>query len=80
MYLGHYGAFLMEEWELIQSIIRQLCSSVSVPVTAKIRVFETSEKTVEYAKLIQDAGATMLTVHGRLREQKVRIYFISEFV
>lgn len=67
---GHYGSFLMEEWDLIHKIIRTLHDKLEVPVTAKIRVFPEREKTLDYAKMILDAGAQFLTVHGRLREQK----------
>lgn len=67
---GHYGSFLMENWDLIRTLIRTLHDNLDVPVTAKIRVFPEREKTLEYAKMILDAGAQFLTVHGRLREQK----------
>lgn len=67
---GHYGSFLMEEWDLIHKIIRTLHDKLDVPVTAKIRVFPERQKTLDYAKMILDAGAQFLTVHGRLREQK----------
>lgn len=67
---GHYGSFLMEEWELIHNLIRTLHDNLDVPVTAKIRVFPEKEKTLEYAKMVLDAGAQFLTVHGRVREQK----------
>lgn len=67
---GHYGSFLMEEWDLIHDIIRTLHDNLKVPVTAKIRVFPDKEKTLQYAQMIVDAGAQILTVHGRLREQK----------
>lgn len=67
---GHYGSFLMEEWDLIHKLIRKLHDNLDVPVTAKIRVFPEREKTLEYAKMVLDAGAQFLTVHGRLREQK----------
>ena len=44
--------------------------NLSVPVTAKFRVFPTVEKTVEYSKMLERAGAQILTCHGRLREQR----------
>jgi tRNA-dihydrouridine synthase 1 len=67
---GKYGAFLMEDWDLIYNLINTLHKNLDVPVTAKIRVFESKEKTLEYAKMILSAGAQFLTVHGRKREMK----------
>jgi tRNA-dihydrouridine synthase 1 len=67
---GKYGAFLQEDWALIARMIRTLHEELSVPITAKMRVLETREKTLEYAKTILDAGASIITVHGRRREQK----------
>ncbi|SCU77933.1 LAFA_0A04038g1_1 [Lachancea sp. 'fantastica'] len=67
---GRYGSFLMEDWETIHKLIKTLHDNLDVPVTAKIRVFPEREKTLEYAKMVLDAGAQFLTVHGRLREQK----------
>lgn len=67
---GNYGAFLQEDWGLISSMIKKLDAELDVPITAKMRVLETNEKTLEYAKTILDAGASILTVHGRRREQK----------
>ncbi|KAI8323653.1 Dus-domain-containing protein [Martensiomyces pterosporus] len=67
---GHYGSFLMEEWELVSRLIRKLHENLEIPVTAKIRVFSDIEKTVAYAKMVEAAGAQIITVHGRLREQK----------
>jgi tRNA-dihydrouridine synthase 1 len=67
---GHYGAFLQEDWDLISRLISKLHKELSIPVTAKIRIQETKAKTLDYAKMILNAGASILTVHGRKREQK----------
>ncbi|TKX22828.1 dihydrouridine synthase-like protein [Elsinoe australis] len=67
---GGYGAFLQEDWGLISSLIRTLHEQLPIPVTAKMRILETKEKTLDYAKMILDSGASVITVHGRRREQK----------
>ena len=67
---GKYGAFLQEDQDLVFRLIRKLQEELSIPVTAKIRILETKEKTLAYAKKVLDAGASILTVHGRQREQK----------
>ncbi|KAI9739252.1 MAG: hypothetical protein M1834_007465 [Cirrosporium novae-zelandiae] len=67
---GNYGAFLQEDWQLIHSLISNLHNNLPIPVTAKFRIQETAEKTLEYAKMILSAGASIITVHGRQRHQK----------
>ncbi|KAF1811707.1 FMN-linked oxidoreductase [Eremomyces bilateralis CBS 781.70] len=67
---GNYGAFLQEDWEKIHALISALHKDLDIPVTAKFRAQETKEKTLEYAKMILSAGASIITVHGRQREQK----------
>lgn len=66
---GKYGSFLQEDWPRISRMIRKLHEELDIPVTAKIRVFESKEKTLEYARMVIDAGASILTVHARTREQ-----------
>ncbi|WP_406656028.1 tRNA dihydrouridine synthase DusB [Methanolobus sp. ZRKC2] len=65
-----FGSALLRSPELIHSIINELSETVSTPVTAKIRVLEDTEKTLEIARLIENAGASALTVHGRTRQQQ----------
>ncbi|KAH8814766.1 Dus-domain-containing protein [Flagelloscypha sp. PMI_526] len=67
---GHYGSFLQDEWDLIYRMIDNLHQNLEIPVTAKFRIFDDVDKTVEYAKMLEKAGAQILTVHGRTREQR----------
>lgn len=67
---GNYGAFLQEQRPLVHKLINTLHEELQVPVTAKIRVQATREDTLEYAKMVLDAGANVLAVHGRERHQK----------
>lgn len=76
---GHYGAFLQEEPELIAKLIRTLHENLDVPVTAKIRLLDTPEESLKYAQTVLAAGASILTVHGRRREQKGHMTGIADW-
>lgn len=67
---GHYGSFLQESPNLIHSLVSTLANNLDIPVTAKMRVLDTREDTLRYARLLLDAGASWIAVHGRRREQK----------
>lgn len=60
----------MDDLPLVERIVRTCAEGLSVPVTVKIRVFPDRQKTVEYARMLERAGASLIAVHGRLREQK----------
>ena len=66
---GKYGSFLLEKTELIRSMVETLHKNLKVPVTCKIRCLYSEKDTVNLAKAIESAGAAMLVVHGRIREQ-----------
>lgn len=67
---GNYGAFLMDDWDLVYKLIRKLHDNLKCPVTAKIRVYDDWEKSLEYAKMVLSAGAQFITIHGRTRDMK----------
>lgn len=67
---GFYGAFLQDEWQLLQNLIKSAANAVKIPITCKIRVFEDVNRSIAYAKMLEAAGVSIITVHGRVREQK----------
>jgi len=65
------GSALMREPEKAAEIVRAVVGRVQVPVTVKMRKGwdERSINAVELARLVVDAGAAAVTVHGRTRSQ-----------
>lgn len=67
---GHYGAYLQEDWDLTSKIINSVSSSINLPLSCKIRIFEDFEITRKYSEMIQNSGCNFLVVHGRTRNQR----------
>lgn len=67
---GNYGAFLMDNLPLIKSLVEKLALNLNVPVSCKIRIFPNLQDTLNYAKMLEDAGCSLLAVHGRTRDEK----------
>ncbi|MBQ5389658.1 MAG: tRNA dihydrouridine synthase DusB [Clostridia bacterium] len=65
------GSALMRDIPLAASIVRAVVDAVKLPVTVKIRAgFDEAHKNApEMAKALEDAGASMICVHGRTRAQ-----------
>ncbi|WP_461436202.1 tRNA dihydrouridine synthase DusB [Methanosphaera sp.] len=71
---GHSGAYLLKDSNKIYDIISTIADSVPVPITAKIRSgwdFE-NINAVEVAKILEDAGASAVTVHPRTKIQEYK--------
>jgi hypothetical protein len=67
---GGYGAFLLDEPERVRRLVETLVARLAVPLTAKIRIHASLERTVAFALMLQEAGVAALCVHGRRREQR----------
>ena len=65
------GSALLKEPELAQLIVKEVSKAISIPLTVKIRLGwdETTSDPVSFALGLQDAGAQLITVHGRTRKQ-----------
>ena len=68
------GSALMRTPELAAEIVNRIAGAVSVPVTAKFRSGWTNEErnAVEFAKRLEQAGASLVSVHGRSARQMYR--------
>jgi tRNA-dihydrouridine synthase B len=68
---GDAGSALMREVPLATSLIKATVDAVKVPVTVKMRMgwCHDSLNAPELARIAQDLGAKMVTVHGRTRNQ-----------
>lgn len=65
------GSALMKNPKLVHEIVSKVSRAIQKPVTVKIRkgFTEDSVNAVEIAKILEDAGAAAVAVHGRTREQ-----------
>ena len=68
---NHEGSYLMREPERAAAIVRAVASRIHKPVTVKIRkgFTEKEANAPEVAARLEDAGAAMIAVHGRTRDQ-----------
>lgn len=68
---GDAGSALMRDVPLAAALIEATVKAVSVPVTVKMRMgwCHDSLNAPQLARIAQDLGAKMITVHGRTRNQ-----------
>jgi tRNA-dihydrouridine synthase B len=68
---GDAGSALMRDLKLAAALIDACVKAVDVPVTVKMRMgwCHDSLNAPELARIAQDLGAQMITVHGRTRNQ-----------
>ena len=68
---GWAGSALMQDLRLAASLIEATVKAVSVPVTLKMRMGwdHASLNAPELARIAEDIGVKMVTVHGRTRNQ-----------
>lgn len=65
------GSSLLRKPKVAQEIVKEVVNAVDVPVTVKTRIGWNDEEItiLDFAKLMEDAGAQMITIHGRTRAQ-----------
>lgn len=63
------GSYLMTQPQLAKAIVEEAVKSTNKPITVKMRLGYKTNNAVEYAKMLESAGASAITVHGRLTTQ-----------
>ena len=68
---GHAGSSLMRDEKLAASLIEATVKAVDLPVTLKMRTGwdDASRNAPTLARIAEQAGVKMITVHGRTRQQ-----------
>jgi len=70
----HAGCSLMREPAHAASLIEAMSKSVNIPVTVKMRAGwnDDNRNAPELARMVEDAGAAAVTIHGRTAAQSYR--------
>ena len=65
------GSKLLQNLDLVGRIVEEVVKISSVPVTVKIRKgwSKSDDVSIEAAKIIEKAGASLITIHGRTRDE-----------
>lgn len=68
------GSALMQNEKLVEDIIKSVVNAVEVPVTLKMRTGwnDENKNAPTIAKIAEDNGIQMITIHGRTRTQKFK--------
>jgi len=71
---GGYGSFLLErDWDWLVGMVAQVARGLNVPLTLKLRLVmgpdgtASIERTVELCRRLEQAGVSLITLHGRTR-------------
>lgn len=64
------GAALMKEPELAAKIVKSMKAVINVPLSVKIRLgWSDPTECITFAKVLEDAGVDLITIHGRTKMQ-----------
>ena len=68
---GKDGCALMREPELAEEIVKTVRAAIKIPLTVKFRLGwdDSTRNAVQFGEMLQAAGVSAVTVHGRTRQQ-----------
>lgn len=67
---GGMGVALAANIENAKAILTKLVTSLSIPVTCKIRIRRTAEETIAHVKELASTGISAIAIHGRTRDER----------
>ncbi|KAJ2953598.1 hypothetical protein O0L34_g1203 [Tuta absoluta] len=67
---GGMGVALLANPEKAYNILKTLVDNVSIPVTCKIRIFETPDATIKLVNTLVSSGIKAIAIHGRTRDER----------
>lgn len=68
-----HGSALLKNPKLASEIISAVAKSVKIPTSVKMRLGISSDENLKsFAKMVEDSGAQLLTIHGRTANQMYR--------
>lgn len=67
---GGMGAALLTQIDKAKEILSVLVQNTKVPITCKIRVFESVDDTLNLVKELVSTGISAIAVHGRTKAER----------
>lgn len=64
------GSALMKDPQTVSEVVSALTRNFNIPVSVKHRIHPDINESIQFAIACENAGASAVAVHGRLREQK----------
>ncbi|XP_034828139.1 tRNA-dihydrouridine(20) synthase [NAD(P)+]-like isoform X1 [Maniola hyperantus] len=77
---GGMGVALLQNSDKACQILKTLVDNLSIPVTCKIRIFETPEKTLEVVKKLVNTGISAIAIHGRTKDERPQHFVHTDFI
>ncbi|XP_028176161.1 tRNA-dihydrouridine(20) synthase [NAD(P)+]-like [Ostrinia furnacalis] len=67
---GGMGVALLSQPVKAYNILSTLVNNLSIPVTCKIRIFDTPEETLRVVNILVSSGIKAIAIHGRTRDER----------
>jgi len=66
------GAALLNKPETVSDILKTLTRNLTIPITCKIRLKETTSQTIDFLKMVEQTGIKAVAVHCRTTPERPR--------